>query len=220
MFNRLFVLGAGILMAVACSAQDHATASPPAAKTEWEAGKHYFLIDPPAVSPANEVVEVFSYACPHCAHFQPSVNELKKRLPKEITFRYVPAIFHPSWEPFARAYFAAESMGVLGKTHQATFDALHRDRKPIASIEDIAAFYGTLGVDSQKFLATAQSFVIAGQLGKAQDDTRQFQIDGTPTIIVAGKYRLSASSAGGFPQAVELTLWLVQKELAAHHNGQ
>lgn len=219
MLKRLLILGAGLLIAVACSAQDK-TAPTAATKGDWEVGKHYFLLDPPAATPANEVVEVFSYACPHCAHFQPSVDELKKKLPKEITFRYLPAVFHASWEPFARAYFAAESMGVLDKTHQATFDALHRDNKPIASIEDIAAFYGTLGVDAQKFLATAQSFVIAGQLAKSQDDARQFQVDGTPTIIVAGKYRLTASSAGGFPQAVELTLWLVQKELAARRGGK
>jgi thiol:disulfide interchange protein DsbA len=216
MFKRLFALAASLLMVAACSAQE------PAAKpveTKWVAGTHYFAVDPP-VAPATpgkvDVVEVFSYACPHCAHFQPYADELKSKLPKSVNFSYLPAVFHPQWEPFARAFYTADAMGALDKVHQATFDALHRDHKQLDSIASIAEFYAGLGVDQKTFLSTAQSFVIEGKLGASQSLLQKFGVDGTPSIIVNGKYRLTGQSAGGLPQMVELTLFLAQKELAAN----
>lgn len=216
MFRRLIALVLGLAAVTACSAQDPSSAK--AAQTAWVAGQHYFLVDPPVATadPSKvEVLEVFSYACPHCAHFQPYVDELKTKLPKGVAFRYLPAVFHDSWEPFARAFYAAESLGVLDKVHQATFDALHRDHKPLGDIDSIAAFYGSLGVDPKLFLSTAKSFVVDGKLSSGQAQLQKYAIDGTPTLIVNGKYRVTGASAGGLPQMVELTQFLVQKELGA-----
>jgi len=216
MFRRLIALVLGLVAVTACSAQDPSSAK--AAQTAWVAGQHYFPIDPPvATAEAGkvEVVEVFSYACPHCAHFQPYADELKGKLPKGVAFRYLPAVFHESWEPFARAYYAAESLGVLDKVHQATFDALHRDRKPLGDIQSLASFYGSLGVDPKLFLSTAQSFVVDGRLASGQAQAQKYGIDGTPTLIVNGKYRITGASAGGLPQMVELALFLVNRELGA-----
>jgi thiol:disulfide interchange protein DsbA len=216
MFKRLFALAASLLMVAACTAQEPA-AKP--AETKWVAGTHYFVIDTavPVATPGKvEVLEVFSYSCPHCAHFQPYADELKSKLPKSASFSYLPAVFHPQWEPFARAYLTAEAMGVVDKVHQATFDALHRDHKQLDSITSIAAFYAGLGVDQKAFLSTAQSFVIEGKLSSSQSQLQKYGIDGTPSIVVNGKYRLTGQSAGGLPQMVELTLFLVQKELAAN----
>lgn len=211
MLKRFLVVLAGLLAAATVNAQD-------AAKTEWKEDQHYFVIDPPVATSAPgkvEVLEAFSYACPHCAHFQPYADQIKAKLPTQATFAYLPVVFNPSWEPFARAYYAAQSMGVLNKTHQAIFDALHRDKKPLRSLEDIGAFVATVGVDEKHFLSTAKSFVVEGNLAKGQKNLGAYGIDSTPTVIVNGKYRLNAGSAGGFPQAVELTQWLVAKEIAA-----
>ena len=56
-----------------------------------------------------EVVEVFSYACSHCAHFQPTVSAWKKKLPADVNFIYLPSVGQGSWERFARGFYAAES---------------------------------------------------------------------------------------------------------------
>src|SRR5690606_5470625 len=99
-----------------------------ASAPSWEAGKHYFVIDPPQPTASGErieVLEVFSYACPHCAHFQPYAEQIRQALPKYAAFDYMPAIFNAQWEPFARAYYTAQSLGVLDATHQPLFDALH-----------------------------------------------------------------------------------------------
>lgn len=214
MLKRLLFLLTGLLVVSACGAQEDKAA---AAKTEWKEGEHYIVLAKPT-PPASgkvEVTEVFSYACPHCAHFQPYADQLKSKLPAGVTFGYMPVVFNPSWEPLARAFYVAQSLGVLDKTHQALFDALHRDHKPLRSIEDLAGFYAAHGVDPKTFVSTAQSFVVEGNLSQGRERAMAYQIESTPTLVVNGKYRLDAASAGGQGQAVELALWLVNKELAA-----
>ena len=215
MLKRLLFLIAGVLAVGACSAQDDKSAA--AKPTEWKEGQHYIVLAKPTPPAAGkvEVTEVFSYACPHCAHFQPYADQLKSRLPAGVTFSYMPVVFNPSWEPLARAYYTAQALGVLDKTHQALFDALHRDHKPLRTIEDLGGFYAGYGVDPKNFVSTAQSFVVEGNLTQGRERAVAYQIESTPTLIVNGKYRLDAASAGGQGQAVELALWLVDKELKA-----
>ncbi|WP_257385858.1 thiol:disulfide interchange protein DsbA/DsbL [Tahibacter caeni] len=214
MLKRLLFLFAGLLVAGACGAQDDKAAAP---KTEWKEGQHYIVLAKPTPPAAGkvEVTEVFSYACPHCAHFQPYADQLKSRLPAGVTFGYMPVVFNPSWEPLARAYYTAQALGVLDKTHQALFDALHRDHKPLRTIEDLGGFYAGYGIDPKNFVSTAQSFVVEGNLIQGRERAVAYQIESTPTLVINGKYRLDAASAGGQSQAVELALWLVDQELKA-----
>ena len=215
MLKHLGLLLAGtLLFATGAGAE---TAAKPAA-AEWEAGKNYFPIDPPQPTASGdkvEVLEVFSYACSHCANFQPYAEQLKASLPAYASFSYMPAIFNAQWEPFARAYYTAQSLGVLEKTHQALFDALHRDHVPLRTIEDLAGFYAQHGVDKAKFLATAGSFEVESKLTRARELVKNFGVDGTPTIVVAGKYRVTAQAAGGYPKLIELVDYLAEKEHGA-----
>lgn len=223
MLRSITLLLTGLLAVTACHADDKAPAKAAAAPTQWVEGTHYFPIDPPQPTSSGdkvEVLEVFSYACVHCAHFEPYAQQLKKELPGYAAFSAMPAIFNPSWEPFARAYYAAQSLGVLDKTHQALFDALHRDREPIRDINDLAQFYARHGVEANKFLSAASSFEVESKLARSRQAVPQYGVDGTPTIIVAGKYRITGQSAGGFPQVVELTRYLVEREHAAKGKGK
>jgi thiol:disulfide interchange protein DsbA len=212
MLKRLGLLLAGL---VATSTVFAADAAAPAT---WEAGKNYFLVDPPQPTASGdkvEVLEVFSYACPHCAHFQPTAEEIRKSLPAGAVFVYMPAVFNPSWEPYARAYYTAESLGVLDQTHQELFDALHRDHLPMRTIDDLATFYAEHGVDKAKFIAMSGSFEVESKLQRASQIVKADGVDGTPSIIVNGKYRVTGVSAGGYPQMVQVVDFLVQKELDA-----
>jgi len=209
MYKYLALLCAGLLAATFATA-----AEPDAATREWKAGENYFVIDPPqptATGDRIEVLEVFSYACPHCAHFQPHAEQIRKSLPSYATFAYMPAVFQPMWEPFARAFYVAESLGVLDKTHQALFDALYEKRTPLRSLDDLAGFYAGYGVDRDKFLSTANSFVVESRLAHAREVITKDGVDGTPSIIVQGRYRATGASAGGYDQLVELVDWLVRK---------
>lgn len=208
---KTVVMFAAALFATAALADD--------AKTLVE-GKDYYKIDPPVASDPGKVVvtEVFSYACPHCAHFQPYVDQLKSQLPAGVEFDLLPAVFQPGWEPFARAFYTAKSMGLVDKTHQALFDAIHRDHKPIRTIDDLAnLFYAEYGANGPSFVSTATSFVVEGEIAHGNELVHDYQVDATPTLIVDGKYRIVASSdqGVGFGDMVSTTLQLVKQEQAS-----
>lgn len=214
MLKRLGILLAGFLAASAAVAAD----APAKPAPNWVEGTNYFVINPPqetATGNKVEVAEVFSYACPHCAHFQPYADKLKQSLPPGAVFVLMPAIFNAQWEPFARAYYTAESLGVVDQTHQALFDALHRDHLPMHTLDELAEFYAQHGVDRAKFLAASSSFEVESKLSRAQKIIQADGVDGTPSIVVDGKYRATGQSAGSYDQLIDLVDWLVQKEIDA-----
>lgn len=148
--------------------------------------------------PANgqvEVVEVFGYVCPACNMFQPTMRAWKAQLPANVRLTYVPAQFGGVWDRYARAYYASDAMGLVPRTHDLLYDAIHLDQtlkgeRGQDSVEDIAAFYARFGVDPKQFAATMSSFAIDGKLRKAKQFTERTGIQGTPTIVVDGKYRV------------------------------
>lgn len=212
----LLILIAGLFGASACSADGDA----PAAGRQWKAGEDYVLIQPPQPTSTGdkiEVVEVFSYACPHCAHFQPYADELKSKLPANAQFVLVPAVFNAGWEPFARAFYTAQTLGLVERTHQALFDAIHRDRLPLGTLDALATWYAGHGTTSGNFLSTANSFVIDAKLSRGGDLVRAWGVDSTPSLVVNGKYRISANPQRkiGFAETVQIALELVKQESAA-----
>lgn len=138
-----------------------------------------------------EVAEVFAYWCGTCAQFDPIVEAWKARLPADVSFVYVPAVFNPQ-DNYPRAFYAAHALGIAEKSHSATFRALHMERKiaPNASPEDLAKYYASHGVDQQAFLSTMQSFAVNANLSRARQFASRSQVTGTPAIIVNGRYHV------------------------------
>ena len=222
----------------AAAAVPAASAAPAAApfvdNGKWVEGKNYFRIDPaqPTNHPGKvEVTEVFSYACPACNQFHATVDQIAKSLPANAVMTYLPASFRPdeNWPVYQRAFYAAQALGVVDKTYDAMFDAVWKSGelatydlqagklKPHDAwpkIEDIAKFYTKYGIDPKEFVAVANSFAVNTKMKRADELVKAYGVDGTPTLIVDGKYRYSPSSAGGYPQTVELTQWLVAREAA------
>jgi protein dithiol oxidoreductase (disulfide-forming) len=139
-----------------------------------------------------EVVEVFAYWCPHCAHFQPSLEAWARKLPANVRFDYVPAAFQLE-DPLARAFFAAKAAGKLPVTHDATFRAIHEEQTlpRNATVDEIAGFYGTLGLDPAKTKAAMIGFSVGGQMRQAREFALRSGIEGTPTLIINGRYRVT-----------------------------
>lgn len=198
----------------------------------WKEGTNYFAVNPPQPTtvPAGkvEVMEVFSYACPACNAFQPIMKQLKASLPANAQVVYLPAAFRPDedWPMFQRAFFAAQALGVVDKTHDAVFNAVwntgelatmnsqtNRLKDPQPSIEDAAKFYARVaGVKPADFLAAAKSFGVDAKMRMADAQIGAMQALSTPTIVINGKYRLQMQDAGGASQLVELVKYLVAKE--------
>lgn len=206
---RLLALVGGLLLASACSASQQS----PAPYTE---GEQFVTLPAPhaRLSPEGkvEVVEVFSYGCIHCAHFAPTAEQLRKSLPKGVVFKLLPAPFNDQWMPFARAYYAADKLGVVERTHLALFKAKFEDQYPINTLDELADFYASHGVNRAEFLRIANSDAATAQMKKDLALIQQWQVDGTPTIVVDGKYR--SAKVKTLDELVGLTQWLVQRELA------
>lgn len=168
---------------------------------------------PPYAQGKIEVAEVFSYACIHCAQFQPTVDIWLKKLPADVRYEYVPAVFQKVWENFARAYYAAKVLGVQERTHDAIFRAVHTEhtvKEP--SPEGIADWYATQGVDRTKFLDTMNSFGVTAMVNRAKQFALRTGIDGTPTIVVAGKYKVEVNSERGFDGMLATVDYLLARE--------
>jgi thiol:disulfide interchange protein DsbA len=204
---------------------------------QWTEGKQYFAIPNPQPTHQPDkvvVTEVFSFGCPACNQFEPYIAKLRAELPKGAVLEYLPASFIPTedWPVLQRAYFTAKALGVdTPASHDAMFKAIWGPNGPLATydpatqrpkamdnmpkIEDIAKFYAKYGAKPDQYVATANSFAINLQMKRADQQIMAWGVDSTPTLIIDGKWHLTPASAKGAQQALDLTLYLVNKELAA-----
>jgi thiol:disulfide interchange protein DsbA len=164
-----------------------------------------------------EVVEVFGYVCPACARFEPMFTAWKEHQPADVRVTYVPAPFGPEWIPYARSFYVADAMGLVGKTHTALFHAIHiaqtlpgEGKKPDENA--VAAWYGQYGADPKQFLADMHSFGTEAKIKRGQQFMVRTQVGGTPTLVVDGKYRVLGRS---YEDMLRITDALVARERAA-----
>ncbi len=208
---RVAALVGGLLLTSACTAQ---SGTPP----PYTEGSEYVTLPGPHQRYSSEgkveVVEVFSYDCIHCAHFAPMAEKLRKELPAGVVFKLVPAAFNSPWIPFARAYYAAKQLGVVDRTHLQLFVAKFAQHYPINSMDELADFYAREGVDRAKFMRIATSDEVTAKLKSDFALVSKWQVDGTPSIVVDGKYRITNVKTQDELAAV--ALWLAKRELSNH----
>jgi thiol:disulfide interchange protein DsbA len=154
--------------------------------------KEYKLIDPPQPQPTTvkgvEVLEFFNYACPHCYEFEPNLKTWLKNKPKNVDFRYVPAIFNERMIPLAKIYYALEEMGLLEKLHDKVYYAIHQQQLNLTDQAVLMKWIGEQGVDTKKFEAVFDSFSVNNKVQRATLMTRNYHIPGTPYLIIGGRY--------------------------------
>ena len=208
------------------SAEASATARAPATSTHFTftEGDQYATIKLPAGQAAPtgpvELVEAFSYGCPHCAEFAPYMDKLRAGLPKGVAVRYMPVVFNADWMPYAQAFYAAQQLGALARTHDAFFQAM-LEHYPLNSLQDMAAWYGRHGVDPQKFLAAAGSARTMQQMAADQKTEIGWGVDSTPTLVVGRRTSgardapfvalMRSANFGNYDELQQLGLWMVQR---------
>ena len=206
--KKIFLLG--FLMSFSMAQAQNQATSP------YLEGLHYKNITPIYTSENDKqviVYEFFGYKCPHCASFQPYMKSLHKDLPDYVKVIRVPLGFNPSWKVLAQGYYTAQSLGVLEKSHQAMFDALHKQGKKFRSIEDIADWYvSEYGIDKKEFLATAHSFMIDGLINKGNNLAIKMNIPNTPKLVINGKFMPEVTALGSNGAVIELAKHLIKQE--------
>ena len=208
--------------AVKAAAEAAAKAPPPVEGTDYVTVANGQPFDTP---PGKiEVVEFFGYVCPFCAAVQPTVAAMKAKLPPDVHFVYVPAAFGGPWDNYAKAYYAAEAMGLVDKTHDAMFRAIHIDNtlkgeRGMDKPEEIAAFYANYGVDPSQFLSSMQSFAVAAKINRARQYMTEAYANGdqmgTPTFLIDGKYRVKGKTVDDMFRIINQLIVAERAKLAA-----
>jgi len=168
--------------------------APLAARAQRDAP--YVELNPPRqVESANkiEVLEFFWYGCIHCYNLEPKIETWLKKLPQDVEFRRVPAVFNERWAHDAAIFYAFDAMGLLDKLHRPFFDAIHRDRLRSDNWQALSAWLQQQGVDPKKFEATVKSFAVQSKTKRAIRLTTDYKIDGTPAMAVHGRYTVPSS---------------------------
>ena len=209
MLKRIF---AGMIAVLALQLASHT-----AVAEEWVEGEHYDLITPVIRGTTDkiEVTEFFWYGCGHCYNFEPQVVQWKKTLDDDVVVKGSPAMWNSLMEVHAKAFYAAEVLGVLDKVHMPLFQAINVDRKRLSSEDELADLFEANGVAREDFSKAFNSFGVGSQVRQANARARAAKITGTPEMMVAGKYRISTRKAGGQANMLKIASYLIEKERAA-----
>ncbi len=176
-------------------------------------GRDYtVLTTPQPTEPAGkvEVIEFFSYMCPHCAHFDPVLSTWVKALPKDVVFRRVPLIFRKEWEAPAKLYFALEAMGEVERLHGAAFAAIHVEGTYLVNDAAVFDWAARKGLDRKAFADAYNSFTVQSKVARVKQMSGAYGIQGVPMLVVAGKYR-TADNPPSYEDLLKIVDTLIAK---------
>ena len=166
------------------------------AQASFVAGHDYVVLDVAQRQETKgkiEVIEFFSWGCPHCYEFYPLLARWLATLPKDATFRRVPVGFgHPEWDNLARAYYALQSTGDLARLDGPIFEAIHKNHVSLFDEESITAWVAKHGVNAAQFTAAYRSFGVNTSVDQALQMVIDYRVDGVPTMAIGGRYEVSA----------------------------
>lgn len=149
-----------------------------------------------------EVLEFFAYTCPHCFAIEPLTAKWSQTLPENVAFKRVPVGFNAGMADLQKLYYSLEALNRLD-LHEKVFVAMHRERKRITNFNAMVDWVETQGVDRKEFEAAFKSFGINNKVARANELTKSYKIDSTPSLAVGGRYVTSPGMAGSYEGAVD-----------------
>lgn len=168
------------------------------AAAEISAGVNYQLVQPAQPtgdSEKVEVIEMFWYGCPHCHRFQAHIDRWLKSKPANVDYIRLPVILRENWALHARAFFAAQALGVLDQIHKPLFEAIHNEKRRLNTEKKLMEFFAEHGVSNDDFRKVFASFAVDSKVRRAHQLARKYGIQGTPSVVVNGKYRIDTGMA-------------------------
>lgn len=181
-------------------------------------GTDYKLIEPAQATRSGgkvEVLEFFFYGCSHCFHLHPELTAWEKKMPKDVELVLVPTIFNAGWEPMAYTYYALEVLGQNHKLHDELYEAWNVKNIDLSDESKITDFVAKHGVDGKKFSEAYHSFSVQSKVMRSKQLTQSYNIRGTPTVIVDGKYLITGLQPAATIQVMSALIDKARKERAA-----
>lgn len=182
-------------------------------------GKYQLVqpVQPTETGPATvEVVDVFWFGCPHCYRFLAYMEAFEKQMPEYVRIRRMPAVFGENWIPHARAFYAAQLLGVEAEVYRPLFEAIHDEGRVLETREALMAFFEDYGVAAGEFASVYDSFAVETLLRKSVTMQGRYGIRGTPSVVINGKYRTSGRIAGSYDNVIRVIRVLAERERAQH----
>ena len=189
-----------------------------AAAQELQPGKDYAVVTPPQKTddPSKVVViEFFSYGCPHCNAFNPSLTLWQNRLPKDVRLEREAVIFgRQPWAKLAQIYYALQEIGEAEQLTPAVYGALHVERVNWQTDNDIIDWMAAHGVNREQFASALNSFSMRTYVTRGEQLAMAYKVQSVPTLIVDGKYALPIADNGNFPAQLAIVDRLIDKARA------
>ena len=189
-----------------------------APKGKFVEGEHYQLIDHPGHIHGNKVqiMEFFSYACPHCYAFDPQLRDWVQSNKDRIEFTRTPAVGTTEWRMFARAYYAMDALGILQEDHEKLFNAIHAQGLNLGSPERLAAWFADNGTTAAAFTSMFNSAAVTEQVNRAEEMQQRFKISAVPSIVIDSKYLVQMTQEVGPSRMLDVVDYLVDKEMSGN----
>ena len=181
-----------------------------AGAADLQEGRDFRELNPPLAPDKTriEVTEFFWYGCPHCFDFEHVLAPWAAKLPADVSFRRVPAIFpNNKWAPGAKIYYTLEAMNLVEKLHAQVFNAIHVERKRLDDEKVLFAWVASKDVDAKQFSEAWSSFGVQSRVQQARELTQAARLSGVPAVVVHGRYE--AAMPGTYGELIALVDQLV-----------
>lgn len=196
------LLSAALLLPVNASAQQ-----PVRADIDYRVIKP----QPVAVADRIEVIDFFWYGCPHCNNLQPALERWIGNKPADVLVRRIPVILRDSWAPHARIYYTLEALGEVERLHQRVYHGYHVEELHMSKPEVMSAWAQRNGIERERWEQAYNSPEVRRKVEEAARLTRAYQVTGTPSLVVNGRYLTSGNMAESLNRVVEIVDGLVHK---------
>ena len=179
---------------------------------DFKEGTHYEVVKQTATA-KPQVLEFFSFYCPHCFSFEPLMEQIQANLGDEVEIKknHVNFLGKQMGPVLTQAYAAAQLLQVEDKVASLLFDQLHTQRKAVNGETGVLDIFEKAGVSNADAQAALESFPADGIASQMKRNTETFQIRGVPTLIVNGKYQVITNSVTSTDEFIELVTYLTKK---------
>ncbi|HXF65934.1 MAG TPA: thiol:disulfide interchange protein DsbA/DsbL [Burkholderiales bacterium] len=142
-----------------------------------------------------EVIDFFWYGCPFCNQLQPALEAWIRRKPEDVALRRVPVILRESWVPHARIYYTLELLGEVERLHLKVYHGYHVEELHMSKPEVMEQWAVRNGIDRRRWLDAYYSPEVDAKVARARVLTERYEVRGTPTLVVDGRYLTSGDMA-------------------------
>ena len=214
MYRISFISALVLSLLIGCSSEEQ-TSMPASSGEKFSPGIHYEVLDNPTSvrDPSKiEVTEVFWFGCNHCYALEPYIADWKKEMSTDVAFIKSPATWNEMLRKHASIYYTAKALGIEQQFVPAAFNTIQNEGRMLTGNTELEYFFRGFNVDKDQYKAVSTSFGVRNAVDQADKEMKQWQVTGVPSLVVNGKYIVSASRSVRTDQLFDVVDFLVEKE--------